>query len=70
MECKETLKLLNAYVDELLSWKENEVVDQHLKACSDCDCEYHQLKSPFMHVQLHQFEASLQSGRYCLTTSM
>ena len=45
MECKETLKLLNAYVDELLSWKENEAVDRHLKACSDCDCEYHQLKS-------------------------
>ncbi len=45
MECKETLGLLNAYVDEFLCWKEMAIVEQHLQVCSDCDYEYHQLKS-------------------------
>jgi putative zinc finger protein len=45
MECKQTINLLNGYVDDMISWKESALVDEHLRICSQCACEYHQLKS-------------------------
>jgi hypothetical protein len=45
MECKPTLKLLNAYVDDMISWQESAMVDEHLQICSQCSYELHQLKS-------------------------
>jgi Putative zinc-finger len=45
MECKQTLKLLNSYVDDMLSWEEVASVDEHLHICSQCSYELHQLKT-------------------------
>ena len=45
MECKQTLKLLNSYVDDMLSWEEVVSVDEHLHICSQCSYELHQLKT-------------------------
>jgi putative zinc finger protein len=45
MECKQTLKLLNSYVDDMLSWEEVASVDEHLHICSQCSHELHQLKT-------------------------
>jgi len=45
MECKQTLKLLNAYVDDMISWQEAAQVDQHLQVCRECAYELHQLNS-------------------------
>jgi Putative zinc-finger len=45
MECKRMLKLLNAYVDDMISWQEAAVVDEHVQICSQCANELHQLKS-------------------------
>ncbi len=45
MECRKTLKLLDAYLENSLSWQDAELVDQHLKFCSDCAYELHQLRS-------------------------
>ncbi len=45
MECKPTLQLLNAYVDDVISWQESAMVDEHLRVCSQCSYELHQLKS-------------------------
>ena len=45
MECNRMLKLLNAYVDDMISWQEAAVVDEHVRTCSQCANELHQLKS-------------------------
>jgi hypothetical protein len=45
MECKQVLKGLNEYVDDSLSWKETEEVEQHLASCSRCSGELYELKS-------------------------
>jgi len=45
MECKRTFKLLNAYVDDMISWQESALVDEHVQVCSQCANELHQLKS-------------------------
>jgi hypothetical protein len=45
MECEQTLKLLNSYVDDMISWQEAAMVDEHLQICSHCAYELHQLKS-------------------------
>ena len=45
MECKQTLKLLNEYVDDSLSWREAELLEKHLGSCAGCDREFRELKS-------------------------
>jgi hypothetical protein len=45
MDCKKTLKLLNEYIDDSLPWQESEKIDLHLRVCSPCSQELHQLKS-------------------------
>jgi len=45
MECNQALKLLNSYVDDMLSWQEVASVDEHLHLCSQCSYELHQLKT-------------------------
>jgi hypothetical protein len=32
---------MQAYLDKLLSPADNEIIEQHLAACSDCACAYH-----------------------------
>ena len=45
MECKRALRLLNAYVDDSLSWQKTESMEKHLASCSGCALELHELKS-------------------------
>ena len=45
MECKHVLKLLNAYVDDSLSWREAENLEKHLGSCSGCARELHELRA-------------------------
>jgi hypothetical protein len=45
MECRKALKLLHAYIDDSLSWQEANFVDQHLKGCSECAHEHHELEA-------------------------
>lgn len=45
MECKNSSKLLNAYLDDSLSWQEAARVENHLESCPHCAGEYQQLNS-------------------------
>jgi hypothetical protein len=45
MECRKVFKLLHAYLDDSLSWQEADFVDQHLKVCSECADEHHELEA-------------------------
>lgn len=41
MQCRETRELLSPYLDGVFNPTEEEAVSTHLKACSDCRCEWH-----------------------------
>jgi hypothetical protein len=45
MQCANVLTLLQEYMDDSLGWKETDKIDQHLRVCSRCAQELHQLKS-------------------------
>lgn len=45
MECSKVVKLLHEYLDDALSWREAEALDQHLVECGCCAQELHQLRS-------------------------
>jgi hypothetical protein len=45
MECANVLRWLQDYVDDSLSWKEAERIDQHLGVCAQCAEELRQFKS-------------------------
>jgi hypothetical protein len=45
MDCKNSSHLLNAYLDDALSWQEAGRVEEHLRTCPHCAGEYDQLKS-------------------------
>jgi len=45
MKCKEVKKLLSAYLDDELSMNKRQLVEEHLKVCSDCALEFASFQS-------------------------
>ena len=45
MKCKIICDLLPMYIDEVCSDETKEVVEEHLKTCSECRREYEQMKA-------------------------
>lgn len=45
MKCKEVKKLLSAYLDDELSLNKRQLVEKHLKVCSDCAREFASFRS-------------------------
>ena len=41
MNCYEAVARLHQYIDRELSGHEVEIVQQHLTACSSCECRFH-----------------------------
>ncbi|MEW5975723.1 MAG: anti-sigma factor [Acidobacteriota bacterium] len=45
MDCRKSQKLLNAYLDDCLTWREGNAVSEHLDACPRCQLEYRRLRA-------------------------
>jgi hypothetical protein len=43
MNCRKTLRNLNAYLDGTLPWPDSDGMEEHLSRCGRCDREYHRL---------------------------